>query len=85
MARYDAFQQYNASAFGGVAITKSDATVLSPFLRALYVGGTGDVAVRMMDGTTPTFSAVPAGTLLPIQVDKVLSTGTTATLMVGLY
>lgn len=73
-----------ASAAYSVTITKSDSTIVGP-LRALYVGGTGDVAVRMADGTTPTFVGVPAGTLLPIQCDKVLSTGTTATSMVGLY
>lgn len=72
------------SATGGATITKSDATVLSPPLRAVYVGGTGDLAVRMMDGSTPIFVGVPAGTVLPIAVDKVLSTGTSATSIVGL-
>lgn len=70
---------------GSVTITKSDSTVIGPNLRGLYVGGAGDVKVRMLDGSTPVFSAVPVGTLLQIQCDQVLSTGTTATLMVGLY
>lgn len=81
----EAYQAYNASAWGSFTITKSDSTILSPNCRALYVGGAGDVAVRMLDGSTPTFSGVLAGTILPIQVDKVLSAGTTATLMLGLY
>lgn len=72
------------SATGGVAITKSDTTVLEPFVRALYIGGTGDVAVRFIDGTTVTFSAVPVG-ILQVEVDQVLSTGTTATNIIGLY
>lgn len=71
--------------FGSITITKSDSTVLSPICRALYVGGTGDVAVRMLDGSTPVFKAVPVGTTLIMQFDQVLSTNTTATLMVALY
>jgi hypothetical protein len=52
--------------------------------RALYVGGTGDVVVRMLsDQNTITFKAVPVGTTLWIEVDQVLS-GSTATNMVGL-
>jgi hypothetical protein len=67
------------------AVTKSDVTVFSQPTRSLWVGGAGDVAVRMLDGTTPIFVAVLAGSLLPIRVDKVLSTGTSATNIVGLY
>lgn len=72
------------SPWGSQTITKSDTTVLAPICRRLYVGGTGDVAVRLLDGSTPIFKAVPVGTTLDIQFDQVLSTGTTATLMIGL-
>jgi len=77
------------SAFGSVSITKSDSTVLPNPCRALYIGGPtvatlGTVVVRMLDGTQPSFSVIP-GTTLYIQFDMVLSTGTTATLMVGLF
>lgn len=69
-----------------VAITKSD-TVDQPY-KAIWVGGTGNVTVLMINATddtqTVTFTAVPAGTLLPIQVRRVMSTSTTATLMIGL-
>ncbi len=67
-----------------VAITKSDVSVHAPPFRALYVGGSGDVAVRMKDGTTGVFSSVPTGALLPISVDQVLSSGTSASLILGL-
>jgi hypothetical protein len=66
-----------------VAITKSDDTVLVG-VRALYVGGAGDVAVRAPgSSTTITFVGVPAGTVLPIVVGKVMA-ATTATSIVGL-
>lgn len=73
------------SAVAGFAVTPSDTTVFDSTHRALYVGGAGDVKVRMVrDGTTLTFSAVPAGTILPVSVDKVFATGTTATLILAL-
>lgn len=69
-----------------VTITKSDVTDLtSSKIRALWVGGAGDVAVIMLNDTAAvTITAVPAGTLLPIAVNKVMSTNTTATSIVGL-
>lgn len=74
-----------AGAYRATAVTKSDATIL-PVTRALYIGGAGDVAVIMAGDTSAvTFSAVPVGTLLPIQVTKVMSTNTTATLVLALY
>ncbi len=66
------------------AITPSDTTVYDPPLYALYIGGTGAVAVVAAEtGATVTFTAVPTGTILPIQVSKVMSTNTTATNIVG--
>lgn len=70
--------------FGSITITKSDTTVLSPVCRRLYVGGAGTVTVRMLDGSTPQFTML-AGGILDIQFDQVLSAGTAATLMIGLY
>jgi hypothetical protein len=69
-----------------VAITPADDTAIGPFI-GLYVGGAGDVTVVMRneDASTPrTFKAVPAGTILPISVQGVQSTLTTATLLLGL-
>lgn len=71
-----------------VAITKSDSTTYDGSnggqINGIYVGGTGDVAVVTANGETVTFSAVPVGTILPITVSKIMSTNTTATLMLGL-
>jgi hypothetical protein len=53
--------------------------------RALYVGGGGNLAVRLQDGTELTLANMPAGTLLPIRVTRILATGTTATEIVGLW
>lgn len=80
-----AFRDANAtvSAHGAVAVTPSDSTVF-PVCRALYVGGTGDIRLRLPDGQTITFIAVPVG-IFPIQADMVLSTSTTATNMIALY
>jgi hypothetical protein len=66
-----------------VAVTPSDATVLQK-TRALWVGGAGNISVRI-DGATVLFSGVPAGTRLEFEVDQVRATNTTATLIVALY
>jgi hypothetical protein len=68
-----------------VAVTKSDETVYEPMLRALYVGTAGNVAITDLYGTAVTYKNVPAGTFLPIVAKQVLSTGTTASDLVGLY
>jgi len=51
----------------------------------LYVGGTGNVSVITLGNDQITFNGVPAGTTLPIQVVKLRSTGTTATLINALW
>jgi hypothetical protein len=67
------------SAAGSVTVTASDSTVYDPPGRAVYVGTTGNLAVRMAgDQSTPTLVGVQGGSMLSIAVDKVLSTGTTA-------
>lgn len=68
-------------------VTKSDTAPLplGP-CRALWIGGAGDVAVIATDDDTAvTISGVVAGTLLPIKCKTVMSTNTTATLIVALY
>jgi hypothetical protein len=51
----------------------------------LYVGGTGNVSVITIGGDQLTFNGVPAGTTLPIQVKRLRSTSTTATLINALW
>lgn len=63
------------------AVTPNDSTVISA--RSLYIGGAGDVRVQTLAGTTITFIGVPAGSILPVQVTKVL-VATTATNIIGL-
>lgn len=81
----------NAPAVLAYAVTKSDTDDLTYTSRALYVGGAGDVCVdmygpfsgyvgdRALNPITVTFKNVVAGTILPIAVRRVRSTGTTAT------
>lgn len=72
------------SAHSAFAITPSDSTTI-PATRGLYIGGAGNISVVMAeDENTVLFSNVVAGSILPIQVIKVLSTDTTATLIVAL-
>lgn len=63
-------------------VTPSDAAVI--LTRALYVGVTGNVTVTTVSGLDVQFTAVPAGTILPVRCKKVKATGTTATDIVGL-
>jgi hypothetical protein len=53
----------------------------------LFIGGAGNVAVTTIGGDDITFNAVPIGTVLPVQVLKVKSSGsgTTATLINALW
>lgn len=69
----------------GIAITPSDSTSFSfGYTRGIYVGGAGNLSVEMANGTV-VFYSVNAGTVLPLRVTRVNSTGTTATNLVGLY
>lgn len=54
--------------------------------RAVWVGGAGNVvAIMWPSGTSVTFTAVGAGTLLPICTTDLTVTVTTATNLVALY
>lgn len=54
-------------------------------VRGIYVGGAGDVSIVTPRNNTVVFSAVPAGSILPVRAIRVNTSGTTATLMDGLY
>lgn len=80
-------------AAGAQAVTPSDTNDLpNSAAMALYVGVTGNVTVccqRTAPGVASqqnvTFTAVPAGTVLPLTCFRVLATGTTATGIVALF
>lgn len=65
-------------------IIPSDTNDLVHVTRGLYVGFTGDVAVRMKSGELATFSNVQGGTTLALRIERIFATGTTATGLVGL-
>ncbi len=71
--------QSSAPAQTAVIVVESDSTVVK--FRSLWIGGNAgaavDVAVIPLGGTVAvTFVAVPAGTLLPVAVSKVMDTNT---------
>lgn len=66
------------------AVTPSDVTSFTYESRALWIGGAGNISLRMRDYDTGeaadvTLTGVPAGTTISAAVDRVNSTGTTAT------
>lgn len=76
---------FTRPAVDGAVITKSDLAVFRP-TRALWVGGAGAVSVRFADTqVTCLLSGIAAGTLLPLRVDMLYDTATTATLVAGLW
>lgn len=74
----------NPFATSATAVTPADGADLAKPCVGLWVGGAGNVKVDMLDGTTVTFSGVPAGTWLRICAKRVYATGTTATLILSL-
>lgn len=69
-----------------VAVVPSDVTSFTRGVcQGIYVGGAGNVAAVMEDGTVATFTAPPVGSILPIRAVRVNATNTTATLMLALY
>jgi hypothetical protein len=70
-----------------VAVTPSDSTVLD--CEGFYVGGAGNVAIVPKrggtTGTAVTLTACIVGQYYPIACHKIMSTNTTATLVVALY
>lgn len=67
------------------AITANDAVDLQQQTRAIYVGQGGNVTLTTASGQTATFVNVADGSILPLRVQRIYQTGTTATGLVGLY
>ena len=84
---------------GGTLITPNDSTIFSP-TRGLYIGGGGNLNVEFAIPTPSdtvnnysntnvysnvVFTAVAAGTILPVRVRRIYSTLTTCTNIVSLF
>lgn len=78
-------QTVTAPANRAVSVTPSDSQDLTAVARSLYIGGSGNVSVVTSGGDTVTFIGLTAGTILPVRVSRVRSTGTTATNIVALW
>lgn len=86
---------YLDQAYNAQAVTPSDSVDLSlaggsftppQTTGALpFVGSTGNLKVTMVGGQTVTFTNIPDGTFMPIQVTRIWSTGTTATDILALF
>ncbi len=59
------------------AVTLSDSAIVE-VTRAVYVGTGGDLKVTMVEGGDVTFTNIADGAILPIQVTKLWSTGSTS-------
>lgn len=76
----------DSPAKNAAAVTPNDSADLPNVAVALWVGGAGNVSVDMVGGQeSVVFTGVPAGTILPIRVKRVNSTGTTATTITALW
>jgi len=65
------------------AVSPSDTDTFEPSV--IYVGTAGNVKVTTCQGTDVTFTAVPAGTRLPVRVKRVWQNGTSALNMVRIF
>lgn len=75
-----------AQARGAVAVTPHDTNDLATYPKALWIGADGNIVVIPVENAdnAPVTFAVSQG-VLPVQVRRVLATGTTATGIVALY
>ncbi len=85
----DKFSDYpttlTAPARDAAAVVPNDATDLPVLPRAIYVGQTGAVSVRMSGGQTAVFANAQAGSFLPIRATGINARGTTATGLIALW
>lgn len=93
LQEWDPSSKAGDPAYHAAVLTKSDTADCPFYSTGLYIGGTGDVAVVMAGDHIPgmtaaqasavavKFSAVPVGVFLPLRIGRLMSTGTTATLI----
>jgi hypothetical protein len=83
--KYSDVDSVMSSARKGFAITPNDSTEIALTAKAVWVGGAGNLVVRLEDDSADiTISGIAAGTLLPIR-PKFIKTTSTATLLIGFY
>lgn len=85
----DAFQNVVATLLSPAAdcveIASSDFSDLPRATKAIYIGIGGDVVLRPVQGANDvTFVNVQSGTIIPVRVTAVRTSGTTASALVGL-
>lgn len=78
-------ETFTASDFFSLTAYKSNTVDLPKLkqIRAILVGGAGDIVCHNVRGESVTFTVV-AGQIVPIQPKRILDTGTTATGLIGL-
>lgn len=81
---YAQYSLYSGPYANSFEVTPSDVTPLAVAAQALYIGAAGNVEVTTIDGDDILFSAVPAGTTLPVAVSHVKE-ATTAAVVIALY
>ena len=75
----------NYPAFQSAAVTPSDSADLATTARMIYVGGTGNISMTLLNDTSPvTFNSLPVG-WYPFRAKRIYATGTTATNIVALW
>ncbi len=70
---------------GGAATFSNSDTVNLESPSVIYVGGAGNVKVTTAQGDEVTFIGLQMGIVIPVQVIRVWSTGTTATNLLRIY
>lgn len=85
----DKFSDYpttlTAPARDASAVVPSDTLDLAALPRAIYIGQTGNISVRLAGGQSATFLNAQAGSFLPIRAQGINSTGTTAAGLIALW
>lgn len=67
-------------------VIPSGAQPLTQVPKALFVGSGGDIRLRCTDDDAPVlFRNIPSGSILPVRPAHILSDGTSATDLVGLF
>lgn len=68
-----------------VDLTSGDHIITNGYTAAIYIGSSGAIKVRLLEGVDLTFTRAVSGTFLPLCVTKVYQTGTTATDLIVLW